>query len=500
MLFFIIACVSLSFMIAPTVLADSVTVSTAPELVAAIESANSGGANTILLQNGLYTLDNMLWVSADHVTVRSASGNRTAVIIEGQGMTGGVSHIFNVPGSYFTAQDMTLRRVANHAVQIHGNAGASYPILRNLIFEDTFEQMVKISYESGNPNRSHNGLIENCLFQYTAGIGPQYYIGGVDGHWCVDWIIRDNEFHDIQSPESDLAEHAIHFWSDSEGTLVERNLIINCDRGIGFGLGDRGHLGGVIRNNMIYHDSDDTNCDVAIGLENASNVQVYNNTVWYDSSYSNAIEYRFAGSSGILLANNICNRAITDRDGASGSESANIENAVEGWFINPSNGDLHLASAVPSVVDQGLSVEGLADDFDRDSRPFGAGMDIGADEWGAGPGNSVEIALTLNQTSYVAGNSFLLQWTGIATGSAVTADVYILLEVSGGFWFWPSWGMEVDHSSISIATEIPSEMTVLDFTWPSIEPLNISIRFWSALMQTGTYNLQGNVASVEAMI
>ncbi len=481
-------------------IAASVTVSTAAELAAAIESANAGGADTILLQDGLYTLDNMLWVSADHVTVRSVSGNRTAVIIEGQGMTGGVSHIFNVPGSYFTARDMTLRRVANHAVQIHGNAGASNATLQNLVFQDTFEQMVKISYEAGNPNRSSNGLIENCLFEYTAGIGPQYYIGGVDGHYCMNWIVRDNEFHDIQSPESDLAEHAIHFWSDSEGTLVERNLIINCDRGIGFGLGDRGHIGGIIRNNMIYHDSNDTNCDVAIGLENASGVRVYNNTIWYDSSYPNAIEYRFAGSTGVMLANNLCNRAIADRDGASGTESANIESALSSWFVQPAIGDLHLASGIGAVVDQGIDVEGLTDDFDRDSRPFGAGMDIGADEWGATAPGMLQISLLLNQSSYGSGDRFRLDWEGISESGTVTADLYILLEVLGGYWFYPSWTTALGSSSVTVSPGIPTTITVFDFTWPDIDPVGIPIRFYSAVMRTGTFELQSNVASVEATI
>jgi hypothetical protein len=51
---------------------------------------------------------------------------------------------------------------------------------------------------------------------------------------------------------------------------------------------------------MIYHDTSAGFADVAIGLENASGTQVYNNTIFMENSYPNAIEYRFSGTSGVL--------------------------------------------------------------------------------------------------------------------------------------------------------------------------------------------------------
>lgn len=361
---------------------EAATVTNATELADAIVQANNGGDKTIRLQDGIYNLDDMLWVEADGVTVYGISGDRDSVIIRGSGMDGPVSHIFNVAGSRFSVYDMTLRDVANHAVQLQIDVDST--IIRNLHILDTGEQMIKVAYDPGNPGlSSDNGLIERCLLEYSAGIGPQFYIGGIDAHNAKGWTVKNNIFIGIRSPGQDVAEHAIHFWSDSENTLVEGNLIINCDRGIGFGLGDRGHTGGIIRNNMIYHNSSEGFADVGIGLESAVNVQVYNNTVYQEQSYPNAIEYRFAATTGTTIANNLTNMGISQRDGASATLTCNLTNAEASWFVNPSAGDLHLSFPVSAVIDQGQPIPGLTDDFDSGLRPQGEGIDIGADEYGS---------------------------------------------------------------------------------------------------------------------
>ncbi|MFC1853383.1 choice-of-anchor Q domain-containing protein, partial [candidate division CSSED10-310 bacterium] len=356
-----------------------VYVRTATELADAVSNANAGGPGTIVLYDGTYTLSDMLWVQAEGVTVRSESGDREAVIIQGKGMNGEVTHIFNVAGSRFTVRDVTLQQVSQHAIQLQIDIDSV--LIRNVHILDTGEQMVKVAYDQNDARSSDNGIMESCLLEYSAGIGPQYYIGGIDAHFAKNWIVRANIFKAIRSPSDDTAEHAIHFWSDSENTLVERNLIINCDRGIGFGLGDRGHKGGIIRNNMIYHNTTEGFADVGIAVESASSVQVYNNTVFLEHSYPNAIEYRFSETNNAYIANNLTNKVIAQRDGGSATLEQNVTNAASSWFINVSVGDLHLSSALSSVVDQGVAISGLTDDFDGDSRPQGAGIDIGADEY-----------------------------------------------------------------------------------------------------------------------
>jgi hypothetical protein len=294
-------------------------------------------------------------------------------------MTGGVSHVFLVRGSDFSAQDMTIGWVANHAIQIQGEQNADRSYIYNVCFVDTYEQMLKVS--AGGAEYCDSGIVDNCLFEYTAGIGPQYYIGGVDCHRSRNWIVRNSVFKYIRSPSGSIAEHAIHFWNNSENTLAECNWIINCDRGIGFGLGTSPHVGGIIRNNMIYHDSTEGFADVGIAIETCPGCEIYNNTIYHEHSYANAIEYRFAATTNAYIANNLTNKNIQARNGATGIDTSNITNAQSGWFVSVPTGDLHLGFAVPTVVDGGIPIAGLTHDYDGDPRPHGPGFDIGADEY-----------------------------------------------------------------------------------------------------------------------
>jgi hypothetical protein len=60
---------------------------------------------------------------------------------------------------------------------------ADNAVIRNCILRDAYEHLVKVSQDPPNPNVTGDGrLIANCLFEYSAGTGPQYYIGGIDAH------------------------------------------------------------------------------------------------------------------------------------------------------------------------------------------------------------------------------------------------------------------------------------------------------------------------------
>jgi hypothetical protein len=343
-------------------------------------AANVSGSVTILLADNTYDLTDSLSLSenADNVIVRSLSGNRDNVILNGGGMTSGLSHVFQVAGNHVTIADVTLGWVANHGIQVHGEADADNLRVHNVRFVDTFEQMLKGSV-SGNGLSADHGIVEYCTFEFSSGQAEQDYTGGIDVHRGKFWLVRDNLFRNIRSPAGSSAEHAVHFWNDSGNVIVERNMIINCDRGIGFGLGTQGHSGGIIRNNMIYNDGAGSSDDVGIGLENAANVNVLNNTVYLEDYWA-AIEYRFSGTTGGNIKNNLCNQQITERNGGSATLSHNIISAESSWFVNYSTGDLHLNATITQAIDQAQILAEVPDDIDSDLRPIGPAPDIGADE------------------------------------------------------------------------------------------------------------------------
>lgn len=293
--------------------AQTYSVASIGELTEVLAAAREN--DIILLEDGTYRLRKgwALQIGAAGVTLRGKSGNRDNVVVEGRGMDADGHHGFFVSAGGVTIADLTIQNVRNHCVQTA--PGVDRLHLRNCILRNAGEQLLKVP-TGREKNPSEHGLVEGCLFEYSAGVGRRSYIGGVDVHNGKQWIVRDSVFQSIRSPGGSIAEHAIHFWSDSADTLVEKNLIVNCDRGIGFGMGDKGHRGGVIRNNMITHDGGSGFHDVGIILESSPDTKVANNTIFLDHEYPNAIEARFPATTNVLIIGNTTNKAIALRNGA----------------------------------------------------------------------------------------------------------------------------------------------------------------------------------------
>ena len=358
------------------IMGEVINVNSATAFRNAINQVNANGGNmTILIADGNYEIASPVsypYITASNLIIRSASGNRDKVILHGEGMKDVAPNTedgLHIAGDHVTIADLTIKDVGNHGIQVSGH----HLLVHNVRIQNTYQQMLKGATAASSID---SAIVQCSLFEYTETSGPNFYIGGLDIHKGNGWKVNDNVFKNIISPSGSVAEHAIHFWNNSQNNTIERNIIINCDRGIGFGLGNSPNTGGMIRNNMIYNNGAGAFNDVGIGLESSPGTLVYNNTIFI--TYQNAIEYRFTSTTGVHIANNLANKLIRSRDGGAGVVESNIDQALPDWFVNPAEGDLHLASSIE--IGGIILTNEVPDDIDQTPRYVGSEFEIGADE------------------------------------------------------------------------------------------------------------------------
>lgn len=362
------------FPLANESIAKTITVTDTKQLMRACNDTSEGRL-LILIKKGLYRLPERLYIQRDNVTLKGMGKDRNAVVLSGQNKSGWIGNIISIMGSNITIQDLSIGNARQHGIQIHGEKGAGRIFIRNVRIFDTWQQMIKGSYNPATPQKyTSHGIIEDCLFEFTKGQGFQSYTGGIDIHHGEKWIVKNNIFKHIKAPGRGLSQSAIHFWTHSKDVVVSGNTIVDCDRGVMFGFDNSFFDRGIIKNNFIH-----TIKDTGIYLCNATQVQVVNNTVFLESNYPNAIEYRFKRTKNNKIVNNLSNRKIVSRDHGVAKVSNNYERAKSYWFKDPNNGDLHLNQYIKSVIDKGVYVPNVKYDIDGQTRDVNA-IDIGADE------------------------------------------------------------------------------------------------------------------------
>src|SRR5262249_18324849 len=92
-------------------------------------------------------------------------------------------------------------------------------------------------------------------------------------------------------------------------------------------------------------------------------------------------EYRWAGTTGVEIRNNLTDASIVSRNGATGTVANNVTNGQTSWFVNAAAGDLHLLATATSAIDKGVTTPSVPKDYDGETRPSGLFPDVGADEF-----------------------------------------------------------------------------------------------------------------------
>lgn len=371
--------------------------------------ADAAAGSVIALHPGTYDMDlgdasSRLVFDTPGVTLTSYDGDRDSVVLDGHYQT---NELISIHASDVSIIAVTLQRAYDHPIHVSGTAG--HPItgvvLRDLRIVDPGQQAIKIN--AVGDGYADDGLVECSHIELTpvgrAQVRDNCYTGGVDAHAARGWVVRGNRIEGFWCAGG-LSEHAVHFWRASRDTLVEQNVIVDCARGVGFGLGDqggsrfypddpypeianKGHVDGIIRNNFIATadaglQSSGSGFDVGVGLEQAHGARVFHNSIASSQPpRSSSIEWRFTATSAAVV-NNLVTHNLKQRDGGQASLAGNLTDAPSHWFASVALGDLHLASDTAAAIDAGAGIApGLADRDVDDEIRFGP-RDVGADERG----------------------------------------------------------------------------------------------------------------------
>ena len=381
-----------------------VEVSDVASLVAAVSGASPN--DTILIADGTYSLTGApLLIEAEGVTLRSKSGKRDAVVLDGGYDPGAGAMPITIHGSHVTVASLTVQRAYYHPIHVESlNADIKGTLLYDLHVIDPGEQAIKVN--GGEPAFAHfadDGVVACSRIELTAAGRAQVrnncYTGGVDAHAARGWTVRDNWIEGFYCSVG-LSEHGVHFWKGSRDTTVERNVIRDNARGIGFGLGqgvagrsyadqpcsgaaNLGSYGGIIRNNAVSAQApalfgSQSGFDTGIGLEEScETVVVHNSVASTQPPTSSSLEVRFAATRA-TVTNNLLSAAFKVRDSAASQAGGNVEQAPLSLFRDVPAGDLHVTKAGGP---KGIALpSGLADrDIDGDARAI-ATPAVGADE------------------------------------------------------------------------------------------------------------------------
>lgn len=106
------------------------------------------------------------------------------------------------------------------------------------------------------------------------------------------------------------------------------------------------------------------------------------------------------------------------------------------------------------------------------------------------------VDLFLNATEYHSGDAFSLRAHCFGPDGRV-ADLYVILDVMGMYWFYPDWTMTPGYETITLSDQHVNYFFILDFVWPSGDMgQGNGVRFWGAMCDSGTSDLLGDFDNV----
>ncbi|MDB4963745.1 MAG: hypothetical protein JWP01_3744 [Myxococcales bacterium] len=382
-------------------------VTNSTELSAAIAAAVAG--DEIVLADGTYALTgascSAVGTQALPIVVRAA--NHLGAKIEFNGAEG-----FKVSGAFWRFEDLDIKGVCpsdsncEHAFHVTG-AAHNFQLLNSRVMDFNAQLKVNASMIGAGYVTPNNGLIEGNELGDTRARMTSNPTTKLNIDTGDDWIVRRNYIHDFEKGMGDMVSYGAFFKSGGNRGIMERNLVI-CSTAtgamggyrLGLSLGGGGtgaqfcapafnantpcaveHYGGTIRNNIIVNCS-----DVGIYLNKARDSHLLYNTL----IATNGIDFRYAASTGEAVGN-VMGGIIRNREGATSTQTSNLENVILGVFdmmyATPLTGDLTVTGNISMLTGAGPANAKVTDDYCGRTRPA-SGLTLGALEHTLGDCNT----------------------------------------------------------------------------------------------------------------
>jgi hypothetical protein len=100
-------------------------------------------------------------------------------------------------------------------------------------------------------------------------------------------------------------------------------------------------------------------------------------------------------------------------------------------------------------------------------------------------------------TAFAEGDPCALDLEISNLDAARDADLYVLLDVFGVYWCYPSWqplDVGLDYEAVTVPTGDSSLTLIAAFTMPAVSPLG-PLYFYAALFEPGTLSLETLVSN-----
>lgn len=376
----------------PPPIGQPIRVSTVDELFLAVEAVTPGG--TILVADGHYMMPRYLELRTNNVTLRSESGRRENVVIDGaQSRHGELVGVRGCQG--VTIADLTIENIRWNGFKINSNTGVGRITIYNCVIHNIWQRGIKgvaVPAESREQLRPRDCRVQYCLFYNdrpkrfsddptdTAETFGGNYIGGMDIMYADGWTISDNVFVGIQGRTRE-ARGAIFLWHDSRDCIIERNVIVDCDSGICLGNSHRKAetethcLRCVVRNNFITRAPES-----GILADYTTDCEIVHNSIHDPESRLQRLIRLVHDNDGLVVANNLLSGPpLQNQSSSELATGDNVTKVLTQAFAAAADGNLRLQGPVVGVTGACRRLASATRDIDGDVRV--EQTDAGADQW-----------------------------------------------------------------------------------------------------------------------